>query len=167
MNSPAPETRTPIEATLVEPARPWVDPRLRNRSYHRIVLGIALAVLAASFLLQLPGDTKVELPLGNVQLPSICVWRNSTGVDCPGCGLTRSFICLAHGRPASAWKYNPAGLLLFTMLVGQLPYRGAQLWRLSHGRQEWSNRLLNSIVWIMAIAVLGQWLIRAALWLLF
>ena len=163
MNSSAPETRTPIDATLIKPAVPRVDLRLRNRSYHRILLGFSLAVLAASFLLQLPGDTQVELPLVSVQLPSICMWRNSLGVDCPGCGLTRSFICLAHGQPAEAWYYNPAGWLLFAVIVAQIPYRGVQLRRLAHGREEWTSRLLNWTIWIMVIAIFAQWLIRASL----
>jgi len=163
MNASTPETRTPIEATLVRPAAARVDPRLRNLSYHRIMLGISLAVLTASFLLQLPGNTRVELPIVGIQLPSICVWRNSTGVDCPGCGLTRSFICLAHRRPANAWNYNPAGWLLFAVFVGQIPYRGVQLWRLSSGRQEWTGRMLNWTIWIMVAAIFSQWLIRALL----
>ena len=162
MSSSAPETRIPIEATLVHPAAA-VDRRLRNRDYHRIMLGLSLAVLAASFLLQLPGDTKVELPLVGIQLPSVCMWRNSLGIDCPGCGLTRSFICLAHGQPAQAWYYNPAGWLLFVVFAAQLPYRGGQLWRLAHGRDEWNGRLLNWTIWIVVIAIFVQWLIRAAL----
>ena len=167
MNSSAPKTRTPIEATLVKPAAPRVDPRLRNLSYHRIILGLSLAVLAASFLLRLPGNTPVELPIVGIRLPSICMWRNGLGVDCPGCGLTRSFICLAHGQPADAWTYNPAGWLLFMVFVSQVPYRGVQLWRLSSGREEWTSRLLNWTIWIMVIAIFAQWLIRAALGLVF
>jgi hypothetical protein len=167
MNSSAPETCTPIKATPVEPASPRVDPRLRNLSYHRILLGLSSAVLAASFLLQLPSDSPVELPIVGVRLPSLCVWRNSLGVDCPGCGLTRSFICLAHGRPAEAWYFNPAGLLFFAVIVVQIPYRGLQLWRLARGREEWTHRMLNWTIWIVAAAIFAQWLIRAALGLVF
>ncbi len=41
-----------------------------------------------------------------------CVFHTLTGLYCPGCGITRMFLCLLRGDLMSAWLYNPAVLLL-------------------------------------------------------
>jgi hypothetical protein len=53
-------------------------------------------------------------------LPSICIFRNLTGIKCPGCGMTRAVLSVLHLRFAEAFSYNklivlvfPLGLLLF------------------------------------------------------
>lgn len=43
-----------------------------------------------------------------------CVFKASTGLDCPGCGLTRASHAVLHGRFADAWRLNP---LLYVMAV--------------------------------------------------
>lgn len=53
------------------------------------------------------------VPVGLVEHgPVLCIFRNLFGVRCPGCGLTRAFACLMHGRLADAWAYNPLALVL-------------------------------------------------------
>ena len=44
-----------------------------------------------------------------------CVFKASTGLDCPGCGLTRASHAVLHGRFADAWRLNP---LLYGPLAG-------------------------------------------------
>jgi hypothetical protein len=62
------------------------------------------AVLLGSVLLPIPaGDGRI---LG---LPSICLFYDLTGLPCPGCGLTRSFVCFAHGQIAQAYRWNLLG----------------------------------------------------------
>ena len=73
------------------------------------------------------------LPLLNRPLPELCFLRRYTGLACPGCGLTRSFISLARGELAHAWAFNPAGVLWFVACAVQVPYRSVQLWRLARG----------------------------------
>ncbi len=43
----------------------------------------------------------------------ICVFKNLTNLPCPGCGLTRSFIYLAHGDLYDSLRMNPFGIILF------------------------------------------------------
>lgn len=36
-----------------------------------------------------------------------CIFRNTIGIPCPGCGMTRSYIHLLHGDIAGAWEMHP------------------------------------------------------------
>src|SRR5439155_3069638 len=59
-------------------------------------------VLALSFLLPpngIPGK--------------MCIYKALTGIECPACGLTRSFVAISHGRWAVAVRTNPAGPLVY------------------------------------------------------
>jgi hypothetical protein len=145
--------------TTAEPA-PAPPPRAARRyEYHAIYLVLSLVVLALAATMSVRGETQVVPPLLSQPLPELCHSRRFFGIDCPGCGMTRCFISLAHGDLAAAWHYNPGGILLFGMLLIQLPYRTAQLWRLARGRAEWAPRRLT--MWFsvaLATALIGQWL---------
>jgi Protein of unknown function (DUF2752) len=49
--------------------------------------------------------------------PVLCPFRRLTGLPCPGCGMTRSFVALAHGDIGSAFAYNRLGPLLMAIFV--------------------------------------------------
>lgn len=51
-------------------------------------------------------------------LPSICLFHRCTGLPCPGCGMTRSVVCCAHGLWHEAVLYHPLGPLCFALLIG-------------------------------------------------
>jgi hypothetical protein len=125
-----------------------------------MLLGLSALVLALAAILGVRGQTQVTLPVLGVPLPELCYSRSIMGVDCPGCGLTRSFISLAHGQPRKAWHFNPAGIFLFAAVAFQVPYRALQLLRLRLGRPEINSRLF-SICGLAALASLFvQWLWR-------
>jgi hypothetical protein len=131
--------------------------------YHAILLGLCACVLLAAFFLSVRDGSQVVLPLLHIPLPELCTARLLTGFGCPGCGLTRSFISLAHGDIATAWSYNPAGLWLFAIMALQIPFRSYQLWRLRRGQAEIELRgAAQPALLIFAIAVLSQWTLRLA-----
>ena len=72
--------------------------------------GLALLVLARFF------------PWSSV--PAFCSFRNFTGYPCPGCGMTRSWVHMIHGRTLEALTINPFGSLLFVFLILGLLYLG-------------------------------------------
>jgi hypothetical protein len=54
------------------------------------------------------------------------------GIDCPGCGLTRSFVALAGGEFRQSFNFNRVGWLLALAVAAQLPYRAYAIWELQH-----------------------------------
>jgi len=89
--------------------------------HHGVFLAMATAVLTLSIVFRLGDTGHVEAPRG-VQLPNTCTWQNVTGMGCPGCGLTRCFVAMAHFDVARAWHHNPAGILAFGFLLFQFPF---------------------------------------------
>jgi len=65
------------------------------------------------------------MPLHLVDSPSAwlsciappCLFKRLTHLPCPGCGMTRSLVHLAHGDLVGALLFNPVGPLLFAMLL--------------------------------------------------
>jgi hypothetical protein len=66
------------------------------------VAALAAAQLGAAFVLSPGGD----------ELGVTCPSRAWFGVACPCCGLSRSFVALAHGDVRAAFAAHPAGPLL-------------------------------------------------------
>ena len=166
-----PETETvttPPPATLDQPSQSGADGRpdkfasLRRdrRRYHRLVLMASIVVLMLALALEVNDGSDVVIPGLNVALPQTCMMRRLSGVNCPGCGLTRSFISIGRGDIAGAWHYNAAGWLIFAVVLVQPPFRSFQLWRLSKGIEEWNPPWLSSVAWILLAALAAQWLWR-------
>jgi hypothetical protein len=135
--------------------------KFRDPTFHWMMLGLCVAVLLLSSLLSVRERTQVLVPLLGRPLPELCHFKKYTGIDCPGCGLTRSFISIAHGRLREAWRYNPGAFVLFPIMLFQIPFRATQLWRLKRGLPElalgWVGRFaMGSVVCVL----LGQWVLR-------
>lgn len=132
-------------------------------SHHVIFLLICSAAIVGSFLLGVNTGSKITTPWLHVPTPSVCQFHNLTGLDCPGCGLTRAFVSIAHGNLAAAWRYNGASLLVFSFVLAQIPYRSVQIWRIRNGLPElYWPRTSNVIVWIVVAALFAQWMFKMA-----
>lgn len=46
-----------------------------------------------------------------------CVFRKATGLDCPGCGMTRATYAMLHGRIGEAFAFNPVGMILLPLAM--------------------------------------------------
>lgn len=139
---------------------PRADAWPSARALHGSIWLASLGVLAVAALLEVRQQTMVTIPLLDYTLPELCYWRTMFGMDCPGCGLTRCFISAAHGQHAEAWHYNPMGLLLFGVLVLQVPYRPWQLWRLATGRGEYQTVGLPYAMLGVSVLLILQWFWR-------
>ncbi len=49
--------------------------------------------------------------------PVICPFRRLTGLPCPGCGLTRSWVYLAHGQWHDGFTAHPFGIVAVAAAV--------------------------------------------------
>ncbi len=130
-------------------------------SYHKLVLLTSLCVLLLCFALDRAGKDAVRIPGWQQPLPEICLARRLWGASCPGCGLTRSMICLARGEVRESFRLNAAGPMLFLLLVAQIPYRICAIhrWHSHLPPLLQSPRALWPLGVIMTVMFL-QWLIH-------
>ncbi|MBL7686032.1 MAG: DUF2752 domain-containing protein, partial [Deltaproteobacteria bacterium] len=108
-----------------------------------------VVVFVASFLLSI--DSVQRIPL--------CFFHSMTHLDCPGCGLVRSFISLAHGQFIQSIRYNAMGPVLFFVFALYLIQLLSKLFRTYHFEFKLSSRW---IVTSFGILFWGQWLIKLA-----
>lgn len=170
------------DASLVDPAEGQLIPLASNEAddsatvdeaqqtkrrvqlegmFHYLILAICIAVVVLSFLLSVHDRRQVVVPILGQPLPELCHLKRYTGIDCPGCGMTRSFISIAHARWLDAWRYNPAAFLLFPIVLFQIPYRLIQIWRLRTGRAEWQlGRWGQGVIGVFVAVALSQWVLR-------
>lgn len=126
-------------------------PQSSNRSPQRSLsyclwLASSVVVLLLSWVMSTGDGRQVVLP-GVGVIPETCTLHTRFGVDCPGCGLTRSFIHLAHGNLRAAWSLNPVSLLLFIFVASQIPLVLNLMWpRTTIGRIIEANIVRTNIV---------------------
>lgn len=104
-------------------------PRLQNSStgarVHPLILWFwalgPAAILVAAAVLQTGNGRAVSLPGLEITVPETCTLYARFGIDCPGCGLTRAFIHLAHAQPLAAWRLNSLSWFLFAYVAVQIP----------------------------------------------
>lgn len=136
-------------------------PRLDDRRADATFLFLAALTIGLAALLQTRGPVQVVLPGLDFPLPDSCTSRRMLGVDCPGCGLTRSFVRLAHGDPLGAWAFHPVGPLLFAFIAAQIPYRLWQLWRIGSGRGRWiAGPWIHLPLAVIITLMLARWIAR-------
>lgn len=82
------------------------------RSKYVVPLSVLTIILTGSVVLPMPGsDGRI------MHLPSICPFYHLTGLPCPGCGLTRSFVCISHGHLDEALRWHALGPFIFVITI--------------------------------------------------
>lgn len=74
----------------------------------RLLLLVPAAVIVAALV----------LPTGWESPGPLCLIKALTGLDCPGCGMTRAFLFIGHGRFADAAALHPASIPAFMIVAG-------------------------------------------------
>ncbi|WP_437581698.1 DUF2752 domain-containing protein [Sorangium sp. So ce887] len=55
----------------------------------------------------------------------LCPFAIVTGHPCPGCGLTRATLALAHGHVAEALRFHPLAPLMAPLVLAAIAYNAA------------------------------------------
>lgn len=103
-----------------------------SRRHHWTMLVLCGVVVVAAFLLEVRAEHRVAIAaVPRCLLPETCMSRQLFGSNCPGCGLTRSFIHLAHGNWQASMAVHRLGWMMAAATLLQFPYRISCL---RHGR---------------------------------
>lgn len=168
-----PVATQPVVTEQVETDEPSLNrnneaPRGTDEGYSWIAaclwLGGSLTILSLAAILSVGPARHVYLPGVSVPLPETCMMHARFGIDCPGCGLTRSFIHFANGRIFEGMSVNPAGIAIFLFVAAQVP---AASLRFAYGRSSrvaiWWSRCNEIALVILPILTCIQWIVRLVL----
>jgi hypothetical protein len=114
-----------VSQDIVTPTPRIVQSQKARKKSHQRMLVLALFVILTAALLPRPSNDK--LIIKGFQIPELCILKRSIGVECPGCGLTRSFVSMAHFDWLKASTFNRVGPLFFLLVAAQIPYRSLVL----------------------------------------
>ncbi|WP_040889380.1 DUF2752 domain-containing protein [Zavarzinella formosa] len=137
----------------------------RRRRRHWEVLVLSLVALVAAPLLEVQPLGRVSARgLPEIVLPPTCASQAMFGVDCPGCGLTRSFVHLAHGSWRESLQCHRLGWLLMALAAVQVPYRLCALrWPrrqfVGEATGRWTGRIIIGLLlgnWVLGLV--GRWM---------
>ncbi len=115
-----------------------------------VLLGVPALFLLAYLYPLLPGIERIPL----------CAVRTFLGVECPGCGLTRSLAALVHGHLRASIDLHPLGIVI----AGWLAYLfGRRVVAVATGRtpgQLLTQPQRDALLFGFLGAMLLQWAVR-------
>ncbi len=82
----------------------------QNHVSHLVVLGFCVVMLMGAFVLGNIDWYYENTTKGN--LPGICILKNATGIPCPGCGLTRSWLTMINLDFNKSYEFHRFGWLV-------------------------------------------------------
>jgi hypothetical protein len=157
---PGPAVEKPV-ATAAR--RSWLDRALTD-------LHLRICAVLTLGLIVIPPDG-----LNGVEL---CMFKRTTELPCPGCGLTRCGSNLMHGHVTRAIDYNPFGLVIIPAMAGMgvmavLPRRwreGVRRFQAAHSTAYHRFLIVFTIAFvsfgfIRALSVREGWMDFPARWL--
>jgi hypothetical protein len=133
----------------------------RTTLIHWSVLMGSISVIAVAVVLRVYPDQSIGYRFDEThRLPRTCIFRERLGFDCPGCGLTRSFVHLFHGDFSASQAAHRCGWLLALAVVFQLPYRIVAIRRLSADRNQWLSTWHPRTSVALVVLLIANWLIQ-------
>lgn len=77
-----------------------------------------------------------------------CVFHKISGLECPGCGITRMVGAFLEGNLSRAWRYNPFTFLAAPILLVLMLRLAARYIR---SGQPMLTRKENLVVWVLVV----------------
>ena len=129
-----------------------------------VILIICSVILGGSLISTPPTDENPSMRIGGITLPGICMFHGLTGLPCPGCGLTRSFVTATHGDLTSSFSHHRLGLLtlyyIFLQFVFNLVFIAIPSWRKSLTRP---MKILHRGIIVLAVLFALNWILTLIL----
>lgn len=90
----------------------------------------------------------------------LCAVKMFLGLDCPGCGITRSLTQLTHAHLRESIRMHPLGIFLALWLCYMFLREIAALIRGKALPSLLSRKAKDVLIVIVTSALIGQWLIK-------
>ena len=161
---------TPRTEQPVAPAAPSLPSRQRavespwvSRTAWFVLFALPMfVVVTATFLSPNPLGHSTHTQLG---LPP-CGFLATTGLPCPGCGLTTSFSHMVRLQIVGAARANPFGVPLFLVTFATIPLAAVGFWRTLPVLDTLERLHFEKVVVLLAACSIVVWLIRVGAQLL-
>jgi len=128
---------------------------------HLYILIFCSTILLLSFFLTIDGGSNVCLPILNkYPIHGICLFKEIFGIDCPTCGLTRSFISISHLHFENAWDFNRASIFIYVFVLFQIPYRICLIWKKQGLITDNYLKTSRSYSYVVAIILIANWFLE-------
>ncbi|GAE87293.1 hypothetical protein JCM21531_648 [Acetivibrio straminisolvens JCM 21531] len=125
-----------------------------NNRNDLLVIIFLFFVILCSFILNVRDDyTYLQFPDFDFKIPGSCLFKNATGLNCPSCGMTRSFVSISHFDFEGALRYNMAGILVYVWCLMEIIYRTLRVLTKNYSILLKPLRYLTNIVIAIAIVV--------------
>ncbi len=119
-----------------------------------VLVGIFALATAAFFLHQ-------RGPNGLSWFPG-CTFHRLTGLNCPGCGMTRAAHATLHGRLGEAFRFNPVGMILLPLAAVGI---GLEILGWVRGKPLAFRLNIGAVgAWAVVWIVIGFWVFRNLPW---
>jgi hypothetical protein len=129
----------------------------RDRPSHITWLAVFLVLLLVPFLIDFDPAQGSSLSLFGRSLPSACPSQRYLDFECPGCGLTRSFVAIAHGEWEFSFAYHRVGILLYIFFALRVPVHAWLLSRPHAAGRPALVKAYNGSAWCMITLLLLNW----------
>lgn len=126
---------------------------------HRFMLVVASVIVGSALFFRVPSTDRVEMVgLSGIPMPSMCMSKSLFGVDCPGCGLTRSLLCFFQGDFSSSLALHRIGWVMAIAVLFQFPYRIYALVRkVDYPLGKWFP---DAFAYFLIFLLVGNWILE-------
>ncbi len=124
-----------------------------------VILTACFFILLAAFVLAPPVPGGHSISFGRITLPEICIFKNLTGLPCPGCGITRSITSAVRGDISGSLAHHRLGLLTVIYILSQfLVNLGVVSISRYRGGLQKVGRILNKGIIVLGILFFVNWI---------
>ncbi|MFC1479695.1 DUF2752 domain-containing protein, partial [Planctomycetota bacterium] len=128
-----------------------------DKTTHIAYLIIIGLILLLPFVMSFNPDQPGNINILGINLPGLCLSYSLFKTSCPGCGMTRSFVLLAHGRISDSLHCHRLGIVIYLYFVLLFLYR---IYCLSHPGKDLPSPIRKSYFYIslgIIALLLGNW----------